>query len=79
MASLLVTAIQLQEQRGSSGLPGTVTTSLVPGTSDSLCDLTHSERDDCGWPVGDALARIDAEGAGVVVILRHDVTAGGCE
>jgi len=42
---------------------------------DSLCDLTHSERGDCGWPVGDAMARIDAEGTGVVVMLRHDVTA----
>jgi 3,4-dihydroxy 2-butanone 4-phosphate synthase/GTP cyclohydrolase II len=41
---------------------------------DSLCDLTHSERGDCGWPIGDALARIDAAGSGVVVILRHDVT-----
>ena len=39
---------------------------------DSLCDLTFSERDDCSWPVGDALARIDREGAGVLVVLRHE-------
>jgi len=39
---------------------------------DSLCDLTSSERDDCGWPASEALARIDREGAGVVVILRHE-------
>ncbi len=42
---------------------------------DSLCDLTGSERDGCGWPVGDALARIDREGAGVLVILRHEERA----
>ena len=42
---------------------------------DSLCDVTHSERGDCGWPSGDALARIDREGAGVVVVLRHEERA----
>jgi 3,4-dihydroxy 2-butanone 4-phosphate synthase/GTP cyclohydrolase II len=39
---------------------------------DSLCDLTHSERDDCGWPVGEALARLQREGSGVLVVLRHE-------
>jgi len=39
---------------------------------DSLCDLTYSERDDCGWPAAAALERIDREGAGVLVILRHE-------
>jgi 3,4-dihydroxy 2-butanone 4-phosphate synthase/GTP cyclohydrolase II len=42
---------------------------------DSLCDLTHGEREDCGWAVGDALARVDRAGAGVVVILRHEERA----
>jgi len=42
---------------------------------DSLCDITHSERDDCGWAVGDALARMEQEGAGVVVVLRHEEPA----
>jgi 3,4-dihydroxy 2-butanone 4-phosphate synthase/GTP cyclohydrolase II len=42
---------------------------------DSLCDLTHSERGDCGWPVSDALARVDREGCGVVVVLRHEERA----
>ncbi len=39
---------------------------------DSLCDLTGSQRDDCGWPVTDALERIAEEDCGVVVILRHE-------
>jgi len=39
---------------------------------DSLCDMTHSEREDCGWAVSDALARVEQEGRGVVVILRHE-------
>ncbi len=42
---------------------------------DSLCDLTGSLREDCGWPVSDALARIASEEHGVVVILRHEEKA----
>ncbi len=42
---------------------------------DSLCDLTGSRRDDCGWPVSEALARIASEEHGVVVILRHEEKA----
>ncbi len=41
---------------------------------DSLCDLTGSLRRDAGWPIGDALRRVaaegSAEGSGVVVVLR---------
>jgi 3,4-dihydroxy 2-butanone 4-phosphate synthase / GTP cyclohydrolase II len=36
----------------------------------TLCDLFGSRRD-CGWPLSDALRRIEAEGSGVVVILRQ--------
>ena len=36
----------------------------------SLCDIFGSQRSDCGWPLEDALQRIEAEGAGVAVILR---------
>jgi len=36
----------------------------------SLCDIFGSMRSDCGWPLEDALQRIEAEGAGVAVILR---------
>lgn len=35
-----------------------------------LCDSFGSLRDDCGWPLEDAMQRIDQEGQGVVVILR---------
>lgn len=42
---------------------------------DSLCDLTDSQRDDCGWPVSAALARIAEEDHGVVVVLRHEEKA----
>ena len=38
---------------------------------DCLCDLTGSQRDDCGWPLADALRRIAESGQGVAVILRH--------
>ena len=37
---------------------------------DSLYDLTGSLRRDAGWPIGDALRRVAAEGSGVVVVLR---------
>jgi 3,4-dihydroxy 2-butanone 4-phosphate synthase/GTP cyclohydrolase II len=36
----------------------------------SLCDIFGSLRSDCGWPLSDALERIDVAGKGVVVILR---------
>ncbi|MGM0594399.1 MAG: bifunctional 3,4-dihydroxy-2-butanone-4-phosphate synthase/GTP cyclohydrolase II [Pseudomonadota bacterium] len=36
----------------------------------SLCDLFGNQRD-CGWPLGDALQRIDREGCGVAIILRQ--------
>lgn len=42
---------------------------------DSLCDLTGSQRGDCGWPISDALGRVSKEGNGVVVILRHEESA----
>ncbi|MBI3561909.1 MAG: 3,4-dihydroxy-2-butanone-4-phosphate synthase [Gammaproteobacteria bacterium] len=35
-----------------------------------LCDLFASQRADCGWPLTDALQRIEASGQGVVVIIR---------
>ena len=38
---------------------------------DPLTDLTHSVRDGAGWPLDDALRRINAEPPGVVLILRH--------
>jgi len=34
-----------------------------------VCDLTGSLREDCGWPIRDALNRIASEGNGVAVIL----------
>ena len=36
----------------------------------SLCDIFGSLRDDCGWPLRDALQRIAEEGHGVAIILR---------
>jgi 3,4-dihydroxy 2-butanone 4-phosphate synthase/GTP cyclohydrolase II len=36
----------------------------------SLCDIFGSQRDDCGWPLRDALQRIADEGHGVAIILR---------
>ena len=38
-----------------------------------ICDLTGSLREDCGWPLRDALRRVAQEGAGVVVILSNQV------
>jgi 3,4-dihydroxy 2-butanone 4-phosphate synthase/GTP cyclohydrolase II len=35
-----------------------------------LCDSFGSVRGDCGWPLEDAMRRIEQEGQGVVVILR---------
>ena len=51
---------------------------LEPGQStlvrvhveNSLCDIFGSQRDDCGWPLRDALERIAEEGHGVAIILR---------
>ncbi|MDZ7663431.1 bifunctional 3,4-dihydroxy-2-butanone-4-phosphate synthase/GTP cyclohydrolase II [Thiohalophilus sp.] len=37
---------------------------------DTLCDIFGSQRDDCGWPLSDAMRRIADEGEGVVIILR---------
>jgi 3,4-dihydroxy 2-butanone 4-phosphate synthase/GTP cyclohydrolase II len=36
----------------------------------TLCDLFGNERD-CGWPLSDALQRINDEGQGVAIILRQ--------
>ena len=35
-----------------------------------LCDVFGSQRKDCGWPLSDAMQRIQDAGSGVVVILR---------
>jgi 3,4-dihydroxy 2-butanone 4-phosphate synthase/GTP cyclohydrolase II len=37
----------------------------------SLCDLTASLREECGWPLRDALRRIAEEENGIVVILQQ--------
>ena len=46
----------------------------------TLCDMLGSLREDCGWPLRDAMCRIAKEGKGVVIILRlseeSDVLAG---
>lgn len=36
----------------------------------TLCDIFGSQREDCGWPLADAMKRIADEGEGVVIILR---------
>ena len=36
----------------------------------TLCDMLGSLREDCGWPLRDAMQRIAREGKGVVIILR---------
>jgi len=41
----------------------------------SLCDLFGGERQDCGWPLRDAMRRVAAEGRGVIVILRLEESA----
>ena len=51
---------------------------LIPGeptmvrvhVENSLCDIFGSQRQDCGWPLRDALRRIAGEGRGVAIILR---------
>ncbi len=37
----------------------------------ALCDLTTSVREECGWPLREALRRIAQEGCGVVIILEQ--------
>jgi len=37
----------------------------------TLCDLTASVREECGWPLRQALQRIAKESAGIVVILHQ--------
>ncbi len=36
----------------------------------SLCDLFTSQRDDCGWPLHNAMQRIAREDCGVLIVLR---------
>lgn len=38
-----------------------------------ICDLTGSLREDCGWPLRDALRRVAEEGTGAVVILSNQI------
>lgn len=37
--------------------------------SDFVGDVLHARRDDCGWPLHNAMARISREGSGIIVIL----------
>jgi len=37
----------------------------------SLCDLTATVREECGWPLRDALRRVAEEESGIVVILHQ--------
>jgi 3,4-dihydroxy 2-butanone 4-phosphate synthase/GTP cyclohydrolase II len=37
----------------------------------TLCDLTASTREECGWPLRDALRRVAEEESGVVIILHQ--------
>lgn len=43
--------------------------------SNILCDLTGSLREECGWPLQNALKRIAQEGSGIVVILQQTQTS----
>jgi 3,4-dihydroxy 2-butanone 4-phosphate synthase / GTP cyclohydrolase II len=38
----------------------------------SLCDLTGSLREACGWPLRNVIERVAKEGKGIVMILRRD-------
>jgi len=49
--------------------PG-VPTMVRVHVENSLCDMFGSQRQDCGWPLRDALKRIADEGVGVALILR---------
>jgi 3,4-dihydroxy 2-butanone 4-phosphate synthase/GTP cyclohydrolase II len=41
----------------------------------TLCDLTFSQREDCGWPLREAMARVAAEpGGGVIIVLSQPET-----
>ncbi len=37
---------------------------------DTLCDLFHATREECGWPLRDAMRQISEAGSGVIVVLR---------
>ena len=37
----------------------------------TLCDLTASLRDECGWPLRNALKRVSQENSGIVIILQQ--------
>lgn len=41
----------------------------------TLCDLTASSREECGWPLRDTLRRVAEEQTGVVVILQQEEEA----
>lgn len=41
----------------------------------TLCDLFGNQRDDCGWPLSDALERIEKEGRGIAIILHQSEDA----
>ena len=41
--------------------------------ADCLCDNLGALREDCGWPLDDAMRRVAEAGEGVVVILREPV------
>ncbi len=39
----------------------------------TLCDLFHARRDDCGWPLDSIMKQVAEAGEGVIVVLRnHD-------
>ena len=37
---------------------------------DTLCDLFHAKRAECGWPLREAMRQISRSGSGVIVVLR---------
>ncbi len=37
---------------------------------DTLCDLFHAQREECGWPLREAMRQIAEAGSGVIVVLR---------
>jgi 3,4-dihydroxy 2-butanone 4-phosphate synthase/GTP cyclohydrolase II len=37
---------------------------------DTVCDLFHSTRQECGWPLREAMRQISEVGSGVIVVLR---------
>ncbi|SIN77197.1 GTP cyclohydrolase II /3,4-dihydroxy-2-butanone 4-phosphate synthase [Sulfurivirga caldicuralii] len=37
---------------------------------DTLCDLFHATREECGWPLREAMRQISEAGSGVIVVLR---------